>query len=77
MFETLAIVAVLAVAVLLPVFMVSGLIGIYRDKDRTGTISSGIAGAMTELDRMIRPSVQHVDEVKQSAKLHDEDIGGE
>ena len=77
MFEILAIVAVLAVAVFLPVFMVRGVMTMYRDKNRTSTISSSIAAAMTEVDRMIRPSVQHVDEVKRSEKAREDDIGGE
>jgi hypothetical protein len=74
--QILAIVALIAVAVLLPVFMVRGVISMYRDKDRTSTISSGIAAAMTELDRVVQPSVQHVVEVKDE-KSHEDDIGGE
>jgi hypothetical protein len=72
----LAVVACLAM-VILPVFMVRGLICIYRDKDRTGTFSSGIAGMMTELDRAIRPSVQHIVEVKESDESYQDAIGGE
>jgi hypothetical protein len=77
MFETLAIVAVIAVAVFMPAFMVRGVITMYRDKDRTSTISSGIAAAMTEVDRLVRPSTQHVIEVKDSVESHEDDIGGE
>jgi hypothetical protein len=77
MFEMLAVVAVLAVALVLPGVMVRDLIRMYRDKDRTGTISSGFAAMMTELDRVVRPSVQHFVEVKQSVASHENDIGGE
>ena len=77
MLEMLLIVAVLAATVVVPIIMVRGLIQMYRDKDRTGTISSGIAGMMTELDRVVRPSVQHVVEVKESVASHEDDIGGE
>jgi hypothetical protein len=77
MLEMLLIVAVLATTVVVPIIMVRGLIQMYRDKDRTGTISSGIAGMMTELDRVVRPSVQHVVEVKESVASHEDDIGGE
>ena len=77
MLEMLLIVAVLATTVVVPIIMVRGLIQRYRDKDRTGTISSGIAGMMTELDRVVRPSVQHVVEVKESVASHEDDIGGE
>ncbi len=73
----LTVVALLAIAVLLAMVMVRGLIRMYRDRDHTGTISSGIAGMMTELDRVVRPSVQHVVEVKESVASHEDDIGGE
>ena len=63
--------------VILPVVMVRGLIRMYRDKDRTGTFSSGVAGMMTEFDRVIRPSVQHIVEVKESEESHEGAIGGE
>ena len=77
MLEMLLIVAVLATTVVVPIVMVRGLIQMHRDKDRTGTISSGIAAGMTELDRVVRPSVQHVVEVKESAESQEDDIGGE
>jgi hypothetical protein len=72
----LAVVACLAI-VILPVVMVRDLIRMYRDKDRTGTFSSGVAGMMTEFDRVIRPSVQHVVEVQESDQSHKDAIGGE
>ncbi len=77
MLPILIVVAVLATTVVVAIFMVRGLIQMYRDKDRTGTMSSGIAGMMTELDRLVRPSVQHVVEVKESVASHEDDIGGE
>ncbi len=86
MLTILAVVALLAIAillaVLLPVFMVRILIRMCRDGDRPGIISSGIAGMMTELDRVVRPSVQHIVEAKESmaakksVESH-EDIDGE
>jgi hypothetical protein len=77
MFQILAVVAVIAVAIILPVAMVRGLITMYRDKGGTGTISSGIPARMTEFDRVVQPSVQHVVEVKESKKSREDDIGGE
>ncbi len=78
MLPILTVVALLAIAVLLPVVMVRALIRMYRDRDRPGgTISSGIAGMMTELDRVVRPSVQHVVEAKESVVSQKDDIGGE
>ncbi|MCI0630893.1 MAG: hypothetical protein L0Y44_09610 [Phycisphaerales bacterium] len=72
----LAVIACLAIVVL-PVVMVQGLIHMYRDKDRTGTFSSGVAGMMTGFDRVIRPSVQYVVEAKKSDESHEDAIGGE
>jgi hypothetical protein len=43
----------------------------------SGSISSGVAGMMTEVDRLVRPSVAHVLEVKESAELEEDDIGGQ
>jgi hypothetical protein len=77
MLPILAVVALLAIAVVLPVVMVRGLIQMYRDRDRTGTISSGIAGMMTELNSLVRPSAQHIVEAKESVAFHKDDIGGE
>jgi hypothetical protein len=48
----------------------------YRDKDRSGTISTGIAGMMTEIDRAVRPSVQYLVEAQQSDVSHDDNTGG-
>ena len=31
----------------------------YRKKSGGGSISSGVAGAMSELDRIVRPSAEH------------------
>ncbi len=61
----LAVVACLAIVVL-PVVMMRDLIRMCCDESRTGTFSHGVAGIMTEFDRAIRPSVQHVVEVQES-----------
>ena len=68
--------AVLAVALVLPVVVVRGLIKMHGDRNRSGTFSSGIAGAMSEMDRVVRPSVQHVIEV-QSVKRREDRVSGE
>jgi hypothetical protein len=77
MFQILAIVVVLATFIVLPIVMVRGLIQMRRDRGGSGAISSGVAGMMTEVDRLVRPSVEQVLEVKESAKLHEDDVGGE
>jgi hypothetical protein len=77
MLATLAVVVFVAITIVLPVAMVRGVIQMYRDKDRSGSISSGVAGMMSEIDRVVRPSVQHVVEVKEAAPHKEEDIGGD
>jgi hypothetical protein len=74
--QILAIVAFIGATVALPIVMVRGLIQMYRDKGRSGTFSSAIAGSMTEIDRVVRPSVRHVIETKESIELHEDEIGG-
>jgi inner membrane protein involved in colicin E2 resistance len=76
MFQVLAIIVVLASFIILPIAMVRGLIQMRRDRSGSGTISSGVAGMMTEVDRLVRPSVEHVFEVKESAELQEDDVGG-
>jgi hypothetical protein len=76
MLQILSAVVFLALIVVLPVVMVRGLIQMYRDKERSGTFSSAIAGCMGELDRVIRPSAEYVIETKESGELHEDDIGG-
>jgi hypothetical protein len=76
MLQILAAVATLVVIVILPVVMIRGLIQMYRDKDRSGTFSSAIAGSMTELDSLVRPSVQYLIETKESGEHHEDKIGG-
>ena len=77
MFQVLAIVVVLAASIVLPIAMVRGLIQMRRVRGGSGSISSGVAGIMTEVDRLVRPSVEHDFEVKESAKLHEDDVGGQ
>jgi hypothetical protein len=77
MFQILAIVVVVASFIILPIVMVRGLIQMRRDRSGSGTISSGVAGMMTEVDRLVRPSVEHVFEVKESAEMQEDDVGGQ
>jgi hypothetical protein len=77
MLPILGVVAFLAFMAVLPVVMVRGLIQMYRDKNRSGTFTSAIAGSITEIDRLVRPSVQHVIEAKQSIEAHEDAIGGQ
>lgn len=59
-----------------PVLLVRSLVKFYRSDRRSGTFTSGLAGAMLELDRITRPSVQHVEQVEEQC-VEDESIGGE
>jgi hypothetical protein len=77
MLELLVVLGLIVVAIGLPLLMIRGLIQMWRDKGRTGTFSSGVAGALSELDRVVRPSVEHVLEAKNSVKKQEDDIGGD
>jgi hypothetical protein len=77
MLELLAALGLVVVAIGFPLLMIRGLIQMWRDKDRTGTFSSGVAGALSELDRVVSPSVEHVLEAKKSVKKQEDDIGGD
>ena len=47
----------------------------YRRRRGSGTVSSGVAGAMMELDRIVRPSVEHVIEMKKPVLKLDQKDG--
>jgi hypothetical protein len=52
-------------------------VNMYGNKNYTGTFTSGIAGAMGEIDRIVRPSVENVVEAKESADKEQDDVGGQ
>ncbi len=67
-------IAVLFVA--FPVLLVRSLVKFYRSGRRSGTFAGEVAGAMLELDRITRLSIQHVEQVDEK-RVRDESIGGE
>jgi hypothetical protein len=75
--ELLVVLGLIVFAIGFPLLIIRGLIQMWRDKGRAGTFSSGIAGAVSELDRVVRPSVEQVLEVKKSVKKQEDDIGGD
>jgi hypothetical protein len=77
MLELLVVLGLIVFAIGFPLLLIRGLIQMWREKDRTGTFSSGVAGALAELDRVVRPSVEHVLEAKESVKKQQDDSGGD
>jgi hypothetical protein len=75
MLELLVVLGLILFAIGFGLLMILGLIQMWRDKDRTGTISSGVAGALSEVDRVVRPAVEHVQEAKKTVKKKEDDIG--
>lgn len=68
--------------VVLPVVLVWTLVDHLRGKGSerkgSGSITSGIAGAMLELDRiMARPSIEHTVETEHPTLKREDDAGGE
>jgi hypothetical protein len=71
-----------AVLVILPIALVKAMIDYFRgrgsQREGSGGISGGIAGAMQELDRIVsRPSVEHKIEVEQTILKRDDDSGND
>jgi hypothetical protein len=77
MLELLVVLGLIVFAIGFPLLMIRGVIQMWRDKGRTGTFSSGVSGALSELDRVVRPSVEHLLEAKKSVKKQEDDIGGD
>ena len=59
-----------------PILLIRLIAGFYRSNDRGGGISSGLAGGLVEIDRITRPSIQYVEQVKEH-RVEEESIGGE
>ena len=62
-------------AVLLPL-LDRGIRVMLRERRRSGA-SGGVAGIITEFDRIVRPSVEHVVEVKDEARRPQDDVSGD
>jgi hypothetical protein len=72
MLELLVTLGLIIFAIGFALFMVRGVIQMWRHKDRTGTFTSAIAGALSEFDRAVRPSVEHVIEAKDSVNKQED-----
>ena len=60
-----------------PLLMIRLIVGFYQSNDlRGGTFTSGLVGGMLEVDRITRPSIQIVEEVKEH-RLVDDFIDGD
>ena len=49
---------------------------LYYRTERKGGVT-GLPGAFGELDRFVRPSVEHTRQVEESTKITSDDVGGE
>jgi hypothetical protein len=75
MIELLAALGLIAFGIGLSLLMIRAMTQMWRYQGRSGTFSSGVAGAISELDRVVRPSVEHTLETKKSIeKNQDDDI---
>ena len=70
-----------AVLVIVPIALVWSMVDYFRgrgsERRGTGGITAGIAGAMQELDRLTRPSVEHKVETEQPVLKRRNDSGGD
>lgn len=60
----------------LPILAVWGWVCCFRSPGRSRPVSSGLAGILTEVDRVIRPSVVHQVEAKEKIEVTRNDPGG-
>lgn len=49
----------------------------YYRKPREGGVAKGLTGTFNEMDRLIRPSVQHTREAEQIVRVERDDVGGD
>ena len=67
--------------VILPIVFVKTTIDYFRgrgsQREGSGGISSGIAGAMQELDRLVRPSAENKIETEQPILKREDDSGND
>ena len=49
--------------------LIRATVNMYSNKNDTGTFTPGIAGAMGEIDRIVRPSVENIVEAKEAAEI--------
>ena len=68
-------VLLIVIAVGFPILMIRGLIQMWRNKDHAGSFSSAIGGALLEVDRVVRPSVEHTLEAKNEVKKQRDEAG--
>lgn len=60
----------------LPMLFVYAILGLIRSSRARDGSSGGVSGFLLEFDRFVRPSIQHVEQVKEEAP-EDEHIDGE
>ena len=77
MLELLVVLGLIGFAIGFPLLMIRGLMQMWCDKDRTGTFSGGVGGALSELDRVVRPSIEHTLEARNFVTKQEDDIGGD
>jgi hypothetical protein len=77
MLDCVLFLGIIGLAVGLTLLMVRGVKGMWRDKRGSGTFTSGLSGAFSELDRVVRPSIEHVVEAQKSVQKPSDEIDGE
>lgn len=68
--------ALILLVLLMPWLMVVAVKDLFRHKGSTGSGGGGIIGAMAEMDRIVNPEGQHVQEAKE-VEREEAGIGGE
>ncbi|MFH1303976.1 MAG: hypothetical protein ABIK07_23215 [Planctomycetota bacterium] len=74
--EVCVLAGIILFVLLMPWLLVVAVKDLFRHKDSTGSGGGGIIGAMVEMDRIVNPAGQHVQEAKE-VEREEEGIGGE
>ncbi len=79
MAEWISIIVAVAFMVAIPIAIVRVMCGgLQQGRGQPGQSSGSIIGSsMIEMDRLLRPSSEHVVQAEDDMKLHEDDIGGE
>lgn len=74
-FDIVTLVVIIVIALLLLRLMLRSMIGMMHHDRPTGSAAGAVIGAMAELDKAVRPSIEHVHQAKERAENQDHQDG--
>lgn len=77
MWEDLSLIVFLTAVFLFARMLIRSMGSLSDLQNGSGGISSGMVGAMAEVDKVVRPSMEHVIKAKEEEATREDAIGGE